>query len=145
MSKKKHASTPFEALTSTAGGLPEAGARTRAFWEAQADAVDHVREFTDSWWERRRSAAHDAADCCAKLAEGGADPAAAAEVWTAWSHNALERLSQDAACQVALAGRLVSDAMRVLSADSNEAMKRDAREKANGDAQPRQGSQADVR
>jgi hypothetical protein len=148
MTKPKSAATPYETLMNGTR-LADAGARTEAFWEAQATAVEHVREYLDQWWERRQSAASAAAECCAKLAAGAADPAAGAEAWSAWASGALERLSQDAAGQAALAGRLAGDAMSVLSAEPKGSPKRRAQHAAhaqgNGAAKARHSSEADVR
>ena len=119
MTKPKSSSTPFETLLNGASALPDVGARTEAFWSAQAEAAEHVRKFVDGWWERRHDAAASAAECCAKLFSNGADPSASADAWSAWARETLERLSEDAKAQTALAGTLAADAVRALGAKAD--------------------------
>jgi hypothetical protein len=148
MTKSKSAVTAYKNLMNGAS-FADAGARTQAFWEAQAAAVEHVREYIDQWWDRRQDAASAAAECSAKLAAGAANPAAAAEAWSAWASGALERMSQDAAEQAALAGRLAGDAMSVLSADLKDTSKRPAHHvghaQGNGGPKSRHSSETDLR
>lgn len=106
--------------------MPEVGERAQAFWSAQSEAANHIQAFVDGWYERRRQAAAEAADCCAQLFGAGGDLSAVPRVWTDWMTGSMERLRQDVQEQVALSTRLAGDMTGVLSLNGEKPHKQRA-------------------
>ena len=126
MTDSKNPKTFFDAMMNGASGanaLPEVGKRMEAYWRAQAAAAEHMQSFFDHWCERRREAAEAAAECCARVFDGGGDIAAATEALTRWSQDEVDRLGKDANDQAEFAATIAGDAMNAMSNGSGKPAK----------------------
>lgn len=117
MSKSKTQPGGLQDVMANPFAAPDVGARAQALWSAQGAAFEHMRDFLDGWYARRRDAAASAAECCTQLMSEGGDLSSAARVWTAWASGSMERLRDDVHAQTALATQIASEMTGAFSAN----------------------------